>query len=194
MSSPSQTRILLISGASGAGKTTVANRLLGDPRYGRARTATTRHPRAGEVDGEDYDFLALAAFRADLARGDFLEHAEVYGNLYGTPRANLDEVLASGRHCVLVVDVQGARSLRQLDVKADTVFVDAPSLEVLKQRLEHRGKDDAEMVARRLAAAEEEQREAEHFDLVLVNDDIEAAVHRLVAHFGLDWAPQTAEE
>lgn len=189
-------RLLVLSGTSGAGKTTVAERLLADPRYGRARTATTRAPRDGEVDGVDYDFLTEEAFRAGLAQGAFVEHADVYGNLYGTPRANLEAILDSGRHCVLVVDVQGVRNLRQQAIEAYTtyVFVEAPSPEELKRRLERRGKDDPAAIERRLEAAAKEREEAEGFDLVLTNDDVESAVRRMVAHAGLDWAPHRAEE
>lgn len=187
-------RLIVLSGTSGSGKTTVAEALLRDSRFGRARTATTRAPRDGEIDGVDYDFLTEEAFRAGLARGDFVEHAVVYGQLYGTPRANLASILDSGRHCVLVVDVQGVSNLRQQAIEAFTVFVTAPSPEELRRRLESRGKDDPETIERRLRAAAEEQREAEGFDLVLVNDVVETAVERLVAHAGLDWAPQHAEE
>ena len=187
-------RLLVISGTSGSGKTTVAGALLRDPRYGRARTATTRAPREGEVDGVDYDFLTEEAFRAGLARGDFVEHAVVYGRLYGTPRANLQSILDSGRNCVLVVDVQGVRNLRQQAIEAFTVFVEAPSPEELRRRLEGRGKDDPKTIECRLEAAAKEREEAEGFDLVLVNDVVESAVRQLVARAGLDWTPHDAEE
>lgn len=186
-------RLLVISGTSGSGKTTVAEALLRDPRYGRARTATTRAPRAGEIDGVAYDFLTEEAFRAGLARGDFVEHALVYGHLYGTPRANLQAILDSGRNCVLVVDVQGVRNLRQQAIEAFTVFVEAPSPEELRRRLEGRNQDDPETIERRLVAAAKEREEAEDFDLVLVNDVVESAVRHLVARAGLDWTPHDAE-
>lgn len=187
-------RLLVISGPSGSGKTSVARCLLRDPRYGRARTATTRSPRGSETDGVDYDFLSEEAFRAGLDRGDFVEHAVVYGKLYGTPRANLQAILDSGRNCVLVVDVQGVENLRRQAVEAFTVFVEAPSSEELRRRLESRGTDDPATIERRLEAAAREREQAEGFDLVLVNDVVESAVERLVAHAELDWAPQDAEE
>lgn len=187
-------QLLVVSGCSGAGKTTVVECLLGDPLFARARTATTRPPRDGEHNREDYDFLSEEAFRAGLARGDFVEHAEVYGHWYGTPRGNLEEVLSSGRHCVLVVDVQGARTLREIGLDAIFVFLRAPSPEVLRRRLESRRKDSPEVIARRLEEARRERAETEHFDLVLTNDDVEETARRLAAQAGVDWTPQTAEE
>ncbi len=183
-------RVIVISGLSGAGKSTIASSLLRDPRMGRARTATTRVPRGSEADGVEYDFLTEEAFRAGLARGDFLEHAEVYGRLYGTPRANLERILASGRDCVLVVDVQGARTLRKLGFEGFYVFVQAPSFEELAARLVRRGEDDPEVIERRLAAAERELAEAEKFDLVLVNDDVDLATRRLADAAGVEWTPE----
>lgn len=197
-SASSAGRVIVISGASGAGKTTIARSLLKDPRYRRARTATTRSPRAGEQDGRDYDFLTAAEFRSGLGEDRFIEHADVYGKLYGTPRANLEEVLRSDAICVLVVDVQGARSLRELGFEAFYVFVEAPE-GALRRRLEGRGKDAPEVIEARLEAAAQERREAHRFDVVLVNEDIEETTRRLAAAAGLDWHPaprarQGAEE
>lgn len=183
-------RLLVISGPSGAGKSSLAERLLADPRFGRAITATTRKPRPGEVDGVHYRFLTESAFREGLAGGAFLEHAEVYGRLYGTPRESPEAVLASGRHCVLVLDVQGAASVRALVPEAQMVFVQAPSLEELRKRLATRGLDGADAIERRLAVVGQELAQAKSFHLVVVNDDLELAARHIAASVGVnDLAP-----
>ena len=180
--------LLVVSGTSGAGKSTVVNRLLAeDARFARAITATTRARRGDEKDGVHYHFLAEPAFRDGLARGDFLEHADVYGRLYGTPRQSVETVLHGGRHCVLVVDVQGVRSLtgdeapQGLASRMRTVFVKTKDLAELERRLRARGEDDEAAIERRLAAARAEEAEADGYDLVLVNDDLDQAVARLRA-------------
>ena len=130
-----------------------------------------------------------AAERTRLAQGWFLEHAEVYGRLYGTPRHEVHAVLASGRHCVLVIDVQGAATLRRDGVEAAYVFLDPPSRDELERRLRARGGDDAASVARRLAEAAHELDEAASFAHRVVNADLEAA-SRAVAHLlGVELAP-----
>ena len=179
-------RLLVISGPSGAGKSTLAERLLRDARFGRALTATTRPPRAGEQDGVHYRFLTDADFRAGLAHGDFLEHAEVYGRLYGTPRETPEAVLASGRHCVLVVDVQGAASVRRLVPEAVLVFVDAPSVDELRRRLATRGLDGSAAIDRRLAVVDAERARAPAFDFTVVNHDLEHAARQIAGAVGVD--------
>ena len=187
-------QLIVISGPSGAGKTTVANRVLAYPRFDRAVTATTRAPRGDETHGVDYEFLSRADFEAGIGAGDFLESAVVYGELYGTPRKNVDRVLGSGRNCLLVVDVQGANTIRGLDVGETSVFVKAPSLDELEARLRSRGEDDETSIARRLDAAREELKEEDHFDVVIVNDQVEAAARRLAAHLGLELADPSETE
>ena len=182
----SRGRLLVLSGPSGVGKSAVAERVLKDPRFARALTATTRPPRAGEKDGVAYLFLAHPEFEKRVAAGWFLEHADVYGNLYGTPRSSVESVLASGRHCLLVIDVQGVASLRKSGVEARYVFLLAPSSEHLERRLRGRGLDSPEEIAKRLAAAERELAEKRHFDTVLVNDDLEATARKLALEVGVD--------
>ncbi len=178
-------RLVVISGLSGAGKTTLAGVLLQDPRYKRALTATTRAPRGGEVDGVHYHFLAAAAFDVGIEDGAFLEWAVVYGgHRYGTPRKNVEAILDSGRHCLLVIDVQGAATLRAKGVDALYVFLKAPSLEELERRLRGRGEDDEVAIQARLEAARAELAAQDGFDLVLVNDKLDEAARQLAVQLG----------
>src|SRR5262245_7961052 len=140
--------LVVLSGPSGVGKTTVAKALLLQPGFGRAVTATTRAPRPGETDGVDYHFLDEKRFRADVQAGRFLEWADVHGKLYGTPRASVARVLSEGKACLLVIDVQGAATLRSDAVPALYVFLAPPSAEELERRLRSRATDSAAAIER----------------------------------------------
>lgn len=169
--------LVVLSGPSGVGKSTVAARLLEDPLYARAVTATTRAPRPGERDGVDYHFLTPEEFEARLRRGEFLEHARVHGRLYGTPRAAVADVLASGRVCVLVIDVQGAATLRHAAVEGLFVFLAPPSEADLLARLRGRATEsEAELSLRVQNALREELPRRSEFHHVVVNDDLAHAV------------------
>jgi guanylate kinase len=176
----------VLSGPSGVGKTTVATRLLADPAFGRAVTATTRPPRAGETDGVDYHFLSAGEFEARLARGEFLEHARVHGRLYGTPVESVRRVLDAGRTCLLVIDVQGAATLRalrddgRLPFEAVFVFLEPPDPEALARRLALRATESgAETLARLKTGLEVEMARAPEFDVRVVNDDLDKAVEAI---------------
>ncbi len=169
--------LLLISAPSGGGKTTVCAAMLGrNPRMRRVITCTTRLPRPGEVQGVDYHFLERAEFGRRVEAGEFLEHADVYGNRYGTLRSSVLEVLRGGSDVLLNIDVQGAASIRkaaagdvELGAALVTVFLTPSTLGELERRLRGRGTDADEVVARRLAAAAGEVEEARHFDYVVVS-------------------------
>ncbi len=174
-----------MSGPSGVGKTAVISRLLKDPRFARAITATTREPRGGERDGVDYVFLSRTEFERRVAAGWFLEWADVYGRLYGTPKASPEAVVSAGKNCLLNIDVQGAATLRSQRVEALYVFLAPPALSELERRLKGRREDDAPSVARRLAVAEAELARGDSFDVVLVNRDVEATARKVARALGV---------
>jgi len=188
MSAPPVPRpvLLLVSAPSGAGKTTLCKRLLADtPTMRYSVSCTTRAPRVGEQNGVDYVFLTRGQFEAEIAEGAFLEYAEVYGNYYGTRISMVAEALREGKSILLDVDVQGACLIRQTlrrggvdallrDSYCD-VFIHPPSMEVLRSRLEGRGKDDPEVIERRLRHARAEIEQADRYQFQLVNRDLEKA-------------------
>ncbi|MBN1418923.1 MAG: guanylate kinase [Planctomycetes bacterium] len=174
-------RLIVLSGPSGVGKTTVAGGLMARGGFARAVTATTRAPRPGERDGEDYIFLDRPTFLRWIEEGKLLEHAEVFGDLYGTPRASVDVLVRQGRHVLLAIDVQGARQLRASGVPALFVFLLPPSWEELERRLRERSTEDEEAIARRLETARREMDAAPEYDARVVNDDVEAAVEEIAS-------------
>jgi guanylate kinase len=174
-------RIVVISGPSGCGKTSVCAELARDPRFTRSVSATTRAPRPGERDGREYHFLADEEFRRGIAVGRFLEWAEVYGRLYGTPREPLEAAVREGRFALLNIDTQGARKLREAGVEGTFVFLLPPSLEALERRLRGRNTDDDATIRARLAEAEREMAERVHYDLAVVNDDLARAAAEIRA-------------
>ncbi|MDP6538886.1 MAG: guanylate kinase [Planctomycetota bacterium] len=178
--------MVLISGPSGAGKSTVVRRLLDDPRLVFSISATTRPRRAGEVDGVDYFFLSPEEFAERRARGEFLEHAEVHGHMYGTLTAQMEEALASGRIFLLEIDVQGANQIRAQRIPGLSIFIVPPDGEELRRRLVGRGTDLPEVVERRLAKAEDEARERVKYDHVVINDDLERALEEVRGLIGLE--------
>jgi guanylate kinase len=182
-------RVLLVSGPSGSGKSTLCKRLLQDPRVEFSVSATTRPRRPGEVDGREYHFVDKERFRDLISQGAFIEHAEVHGNLYGTLKAPMEAALRAGKLYLVEIDVQGALQLRQLGVEGLYVFIDVPSIAELRTRLEARGTDSPEVIARRLAKAEWERSERAKYDHVIVNDDLERSFRELQRVAGLDSPP-----
>jgi len=174
---PGGGQLFVVSAPSGTGKTTVVERLVQVvPDLTMSRSYTSRQARAGERDGVDYNFVSRTTFEAMVARGEFLEYADVFGNLYGTGRADAERLMASGKDVVLVIDVQGAGQVRSAGIPLVTVFVLPPSFEVLEQRLRGRGKDSDDAIRRRLDTARAEVAGYEDYDYVVVNDDLEACV------------------
>ncbi len=172
--------LFIVSAPSGAGKTTLVERLVEQtPNLKMSRSYTSRPARAGETDGVDYNFVTRDRFEAMAAAGEFLEWASLYGNLYGTGRADTEQLLADGHDVVLVIDVQGARKVRASGLKTTTVFVMPPSLYVLEQRLRGRSKDSEPEIQRRLQVARDEVSAFSEYDYVVVNDEVTAAVDGL---------------
>jgi guanylate kinase len=175
--------LLVLAGTSGAGKGTIGARLrASDPRLHWSVSWTTRPARAGEVEGVDYHFVTRAEFERLRDAGGFLEWFEVYGDLKGTPAEYVRRELDAGHDVMLEIDVQGALAVKRALPEALLVFVQAPSREEQRRRLEARGSETPESIARRLDRAEAEERTgAEEFDAVVVNDDVDRAVGRVAA-------------
>ena len=184
-------KMLVISGPSGSGKTTICKRLLQDPRVVFSVSATTRKQRPGEVDGRDYHFLTVEQFRAKVEAGEFIEWAEVFGNLYGTLRAPLRDALAKDQVYLLEIDVQGALQLKTVGEPGIYVFVAPPDFDELRRRLRARNTETSEVLEKRLEKAHYEYQERTKYDHVVVNDDLERAVAEVRRIVGLDPSPST---
>jgi guanylate kinase len=181
--------LILISAPSGGGKTTLCERLLATrPNMSRAITCTTRAPRKGERDGVDYYFLTAESFLKRVHAGNFLEHATVYGNSYGTLKSEVLGRLRQGEDVLLTVDVQGAATIRQ---KAEedpelrraliSIFLTPPSVAVLEERLKKRGTDSADTIRKRLAVTRQEITHWKHFDYLLLSESVEEDLRRTLA-------------
>ena len=174
--------LFVVSAPSGTGKTTVVERLVQlVPDLALSRSYTSRPLRSGESDGVDYNFITRARFEEMVSAGEFLEWADVFGNLYGTCATDVERELARGCDIVLVIDVQGARQVRLRYANTVGVFVLPPSFDVLEQRLRGRSKDPEEAMQRRLRTARQEVAAFPEYDYVIVNDELEACVDRLRA-------------
>jgi guanylate kinase len=174
--------VFIISAPSGSGKSTLVHRLLKTvPGLSFSISYTTRPPRPTETNGVDYVFITREDFEARLARGEFLEHAEVFGNYYGTNAESLEGAVRAGCDLVLDIDVQGARQLKVAIPEAISVFVLPPSREVLEQRLRARSQDSEEVIQRRLKGAAAEVRNYTQYDYVLINREIEESAARLAS-------------
>ncbi|MCU1384628.1 MAG: gmk [Acidobacteria bacterium] len=172
--------LFIVSAPSGAGKTTLVERLVEQlPHLRMSRSYTSRAARQGETDGVDYNFVTRDRFETMAAAGEFLEWADVFGNLYGTCAADTDSMLMAGEDVVLVIDVQGARKVRARGLQTQAVFVMPPSFAVLEQRLRGRSKDSEAAIQMRLQVSRQEVAAFTEYDFVVVNDELSAAVDRL---------------
>ncbi len=180
MSSDGRGLLFIVSAPSGAGKTTLVERLVEQtPHLTMSRSYTSRLARQGEADGVDYNFVTRQRFEEMIAAGEFMEWADVFGNLYGTCAVDTHRILSGGNDVVLVIDVQGARRLRQQGMATTTIFVMPPSYQVLEQRLLGRSKDPAPSIQLRLQVAREEVTSFEEYDFIVINDELTTAVDRL---------------
>lgn len=169
--------LFVIVAPSGAGKTSLVEALLREePNIRLSVSYTTRTPRTGEVHGREYHFVNRAEFEAMLAKGEFLEHAEVYGNLYGTSKSWINAARAAGEDVLLEIDWQGAAQVHDIYPDMVSIFIMPPSIEALEQRLAARAKDAADVIARRIAGARLEMRHISQTDYVIVNDNFASAL------------------
>jgi len=180
---PTGFRVVVLSGPSGSGKSTIVDRLIeaAPVKLIEAVSATTRPPRAGEVDGTDYYFLSPDEFETRRAQGEFLECAEVHGagHWYGTLRSEIDRIRQSGAWALLEIDVQGALAVMRAFPQAVTIFLTTPSEVEYEQRLRHRGTESEKAIRRRLTTAREELTFADRYRYRVVNDDLDRAVQEI---------------
>lgn len=169
--------LYVVVAPSGAGKSTLVNALLErEPDIGLSISYTTRAPRPGEESGREYFFVSREEFQAMVERGEFLEHAEVYGNWYGTSKKWIEKTRAAGSDVLLEIDWQGAHAVKALFPDMTFIYILPPSIEVLRKRLVKRGKDSKEVIERRLAEANEDLKHAHEADYVIINEDFSVAL------------------
>ena len=176
--------LYIVSAPSGAGKTSLVKALLdAQPQVRVSVSHTTRAIRPGEVDGVNYHFVSRESFLERLEHNEFLEHAEVFGNLYGTSQRWLEQTLAEGYDLILEIDWQGAQQVRRLMPQAKSIFILPPSAEALRQRLTHRGQDSEEVIDTRMREAVSEMTHYVEYDYLVINDDFTHALADLQAVF-----------
>lgn len=174
--------LFVVTAASGTGKTSLVRQLVNDLDYLSVSVShTTREPRADEISGEHYHFTDKKTFLADVMAGEFIEHADVFGNFYGTHQATVERLLQSGQDVILEIDWQGARQVNTLFPSAKKIFIIPPSKDALRERLSNRGQDSDEVIETRLAGSLEEMSQYVNFDYLVVNDDFDTALSDLKA-------------
>jgi guanylate kinase len=176
--------LFIVWAPSGAGKSSLIAALLEkDSSVRQSVSFTTRAPREGEIEGKHYHFVSRDVFQKMIIAGDFLEHAEVYGNFYGTSKQWIDHAMHNGFDVVMAIDWQGAQQVHKIFPEIIGIFILPPSLEVLRQRLTARGQDSAEVIERRLASAHEDMSHLGEFDYVIINNEFVDAASDLLAIF-----------
>ena len=181
---PRRGLLIILSSPSGAGKSTLSKRLRAwDPTIRFSVSATTRKPRPGEVDGQDYHFMSEEDFKRDVAAGDMLEHAHVFGNFYGSPKGPVKQAIDSGQDLLFDIDWQGAQQVRNSELGQHTlsIFLLPPSITELHRRLVSRGQDSAEVIAKRMQKSWDEISHWGSYDHVLINDDLDATERDLIS-------------
>ena len=179
--SPQSGKLLVVSGPSGVGKSTITNKLRADERFWISVSVTTRRIRTGEVDGVDYHFVSDDKFEEMIKANEFLEFAEFAGAKYGTPKKAVESALQSGKNVILEIELNGARQVRKSSKEAIMIFIEPPSWEELTTRLTNRGTESENSTLARLSRAKEELSAASEFDYVLVNHEVEQSVSELVS-------------
>ncbi len=187
--------LYIVSAPSGAGKTSLVKALVdAQPQVRVSVSHTTRAMRPGEVDGVNYHFVSRDEFLARLERNEFLEHAEVFGNLYGTSQRWLEQTLAEGYDLILEIDWQGAQQVRRLMPQAKSIFILPPSQEALRQRLNNRGQDSDEIIEKRMREAVSEMSHYVEYDYLVINDDFAHALIDLQSIFRANQLKQQAQQ
>ncbi len=175
--------LIILSSPSGAGKSTLSRRLMAwDPSIRFSVSATTRPPRPGEVNGKDYHFMSEEQFKKAVAAGEMLEHAHVFGNFYGSPKGPVQEAIEAGQDVLFDIDWQGAQQIRNsaLGMHTLSIFLLPPSIRELRRRLEARGQDSEEVIAKRMQKSWDEISHWDGYDFVLINDDLDLTERRLI--------------
>lgn len=176
--------LYIVSAPSGAGKTSLVGKLIElDSHIKVSVSSTTRPMRPGEENGINYHFLSIEQFKQKISEGDFLEHAQVFDNFYGTSRSSVEEQLKSGKDVILEIDWQGAQQVRQLIPEAISIFILPPSLEELSRRLNNRGTDSEAVIARRMRDAVSEMSHYDEFDYIVINNHFDTALKQLHSIF-----------
>lgn len=174
--------LFIITAASGTGKTSLVKQLIATTNdLSVSISHSTRQPRPGEVDGQDYHFVSREVFTSMIKQGEFLEHAEVFDNFYGTAQSSVEYMLQNGLDVILEIDWQGALQVQKLRPDATTIFILPPDRQSLRQRLSNRGQDSNEVIEKRLAGSVKEMSQYINFDYIVINDNFDVALAELKA-------------